>query len=452
MEVRLLGHASLWIQHAGASLLVDPWLTGTCYDQGWALLPPRPDATAGLTRPDAVTFSHAHADHFHMPSLVALRDRFGADLPMLVPRQAVDVMSGALRRLGFTDIRDVPLGAPYALAPGLSMRVHACRADDAVQIISAGDRTIVNANDCRLEGRLLAHLRRLAPAPDFYFGQFSLADGYPYCFEGLDPADLAAAVEEPLTQFVSQASAFGARWSVPSASFVRFAHEENTWLNRLALTMDDVARAFQGSLAIWYPGDGWSEEHGFLSDPAHRAAWDAARRAALAGDGVAVTDPPPPVDELRATVDRRFADMMAVIPAWLRRRMRPVGFVVRDLDVTVVADWARGTWAWSAATPAAAHYRVSAAHFQRVCHTDWGWSTLHIAGRFSVRGWTQSDAVSMFMPVSTLYALRYFHQPWRHYLTPRVLGVTWARRQEIADLALRTLRRAAWSDAPVPRL
>ena len=144
----------------------------------------------------------------------------------------------------------------------------------------------------------------------------------------------------------------------------------------------------------------------------------------------------------------RHGQPMSPDVAWaLADRWREAG-----ADVTVVADWARGTWAWSPSPPAAAHYRVSAAHFQRVCHTDWGWSTLHIAGRFSVHGWTQSDAVSMFMPVSTLYALRYFHQPWRHYLTPRVLGVTWARRQEIADLALRTLRRAAWSDAPVPRL
>ena len=280
MEIRLLSHAALWIAHDGTRLLFDPWLEGTCYDGAWAPLPERPGLIAGLERPDMVGFSHAHADHFHVPSIIGLRERFGTNLPMMVPRQAVDVMSGVLRRLGFTDVRDAALNELHHVGPSLSLSFHACRADDSAQIIRAGGRVIVNANDCKLEGRLRDHLRRLAPTPDFYFGQFSFADGYPYCFEGLTPAELSAAVREPLEQFMSQAAAFGARWSVPSASFVRFAHADNTALNRHALTLDDVAREFRGALAIWYPGDGWSETTGFIQEPANREAYERACRVA----------------------------------------------------------------------------------------------------------------------------------------------------------------------------
>ena len=132
--------------------------------------------------------------------------------------------------------------------------------------------------------------------------------------------------------------------------------------------------------------------------------------------------------------------------------MDPVGFHIPEVNLAVVVDWRAGRWTWLEREPDVPHYRVAASHFLRVCQTDWGWSTLHIGCRFTVRNWRGSDAIAMFMPVSSLYALRYFHQSWRHYLKPRVLGALWARRLELTDIAVRTLRGAAWSDAPVSRL
>lgn len=454
MEIRLLGHAALWVADGGTRLLFDPWLEGTCYDGAWAALPERPGVIATLDRPDFVGFSHAHADHFHVPSLRALRDRFGPGLPMLVPRQAVDIMSGVLRRIGFTDVRELALNRVHQLGPSLSISFHACRADDSAQIIRAGGRVIVNANDCKLEGRLLEQLRRLAPAADFYFGQFSFADGYPFCFEGLSPEDLAEAVRAPLDQFMRQATAFDARWAVPAASFVRFALADNCALNRLALTLDDVAAEGSGAVSIWYPGDGWGESTGFVHEPANRDAYERACRGMRQPPEALPLEPltPPAGDVVKAAADARLRDMCAVLPGWVRRRMGILGFHMSDVSLAVVVDWGAGHWTWQEREPDLPHYRVSASHFLRVCQTDWGWTTLHIGARFTARRWRDSDAISMFMPVSSLYALRYFHQSWRHYLTPRVLGVLWARRHELADVAWRTMRGTAWSDAPASRL
>lgn len=452
MELRLLSHAALWIDSGDTRLLFDPWLQGTCYDGAWALVPDRPGLIAALERPDVVAFSHAHPDHFHLPSLVALRDRFGPGLPLVVPQQAVDIMAGVLRQLGFTSVRELALEQTHHLGPSLSVSFHACRADDSAQIIRAGERIIVNANDCRLEGWVLAHMRRLAPAPDFYFGQFSFADGYPFCFEGLSAEEMATAVRAPLEQFLQQAAAFAPRWAVPAASFVRFAQPDNQALNRLALTLDDVPREAPPAVTVLYPGDGWCDARGFLHEPANSDAYKRACRAArepeAGGPGVEV----PPADAVRAAADARLRDMCAVLPGWLRRRIGVLGFHMHDLDLAVVVRWADGQWAWQPGEPDVPHYRVSASHFRRVCQADWGWTTLHIGARFQARRWRQSDALSMFMPVSSLYAMRYFHQTWQHYLTPRVLQVLWARRFEIGDLAWRTARGAAWSDAPAPRL
>ena len=397
-----------------------------------------------------MAFSHAHADHLHPQSVTALIERFGPDLAFLVPRQVVHVMMRTLESLGARNVREVPLHETVTLGPGLSMSFHACRADDSAQIIRAGEYTFFNANDCRIEGALLKDLCRRAPAPTFYFGQFSLADGYPFCFDGLPEADLREAARGFLEQFVHQSRAFGARWSVPTASFVRFAHAENAAINRFGYQPAEAAAACNHSVATRYPGDGWSDTDGHMIDPRNRAAYEAAR--SLPPRAAANLEPDADLDaRVRAAADRRFADMCRVIPHPVLRRLRRLGFYMHDTGSAVTVDWPARRWEWHEGPPAVPHYRLSTPHFLRVVETDWGLSTLHIAARFTVHGWQDDQAVETFMPVSSLYALGYFNVPRRHYLRASTLRILWQRRVELVDVLVRAARGVVWSDTPVRR-
>lgn len=449
-SVRLLSHAALEIVHEGTRLLLDPWLFGTCYDRSWALLPEVPDTIEGLARPDFVAFSHAHSDHLHPPSVKALIERFGPDLAFLVPRQVVRVMARTLAGLGARNVREVPLLERVTLGPGLSISFHACRADDSAQIIRAGEYTLFNANDCRIEGALLRDLCRRAPAPTFYFGQFSPADGYPFCFDGLTETELRAAARGSMEQFVHQSRAFGARWSVPTASFVRFAHPENADINRFSYQPSEAVAACSHSAVAWYPGDGWSDTDGHMIDPRHRMAYEAAR--SLPPRVAPNHEPDADLDaRVRAAADRRFADMCRVIPRPVLRRLRRVGFHLPDIGSAVTVDWPARRWEWHEGPPSVPYYRLSAQHFLRVVETDWGFSTLHIAARFRVYGWQQDQAAETFMPVSSLYALGYFSVPRWHYLRWSTLRILWQRRVELVDVLIRTVRGVVWSDTPVRR-
>lgn len=449
-SVHLLSHAALEVVHNDTRLLLDPWLFGTCYDRSWALLPEVPDVLARLAKPDFVAFSHAHADHLHPPSIKALIERFGPDLAFLVPRQVVHVMTRTLTSLGARNVREVPLNETVTLGPGLSISFHACRADDSAQIIRAGEYTFFNANDCRIEGALLEDLHRRVPAPTFYFGQFSLADGYPFCFDGIAEADLRVAARGFMEQFVNQSRTFGARWSVPTASFVRFAHAENAHINRFAYQPAEVAAACDHSVVTWYPGDGWSDTDGHTIDPRHQVAYEAARALPPAGTPTQEPD----ADRLarvRAAADGRFADMCRVIPHSVLRRLRRLGFHLHDTGSSVVVDWPARRWQWQEGPPSVPHYRLSTQHFLRVVESDWGFSTLHIAARFRVLGWQDDQAVETFMPASSLYALGYFSVPRWHYLRPSTLRILWQRRIELMDVLLRAARGVLWSGPPVRR-
>src|SRR5690349_13884271 len=112
---RILGHAALSVRSGPSSLLVDPWLIGSCYWRSWWHYPPSPEPSDELLAPDFLYLTHHHFDHFHYPSMRRIDRR----AHVVIPRFGVDVMAGELRALGFESVTELPHGEVLELAPGL---------------------------------------------------------------------------------------------------------------------------------------------------------------------------------------------------------------------------------------------------------------------------------------------------------------------------------------------
>lgn len=67
-RVRWLGHATLWIESDGKSILIDPFLTGN----------PAAPISADELKPDAILLSHGHDDH--LGDLIPIAKRTGAEI------------------------------------------------------------------------------------------------------------------------------------------------------------------------------------------------------------------------------------------------------------------------------------------------------------------------------------------------------------------------------------
>ena len=64
MLVTWLGHAQLFINAAGKTLLLDPWFFEPVFGGAWFRYPPPPyPDSSSLPRPDFVCLSHIHPDH-----------------------------------------------------------------------------------------------------------------------------------------------------------------------------------------------------------------------------------------------------------------------------------------------------------------------------------------------------------------------------------------------------
>jgi L-ascorbate metabolism protein UlaG (beta-lactamase superfamily) len=147
--VRWLGHATAQLELGGLRILTDPALTPRLAHLR-RRAPLDPDT---VERPDLVLISHVHQDHLHLPSL----RRFGADVPLLVPRGAgaflhrrgwrdlVETQAGDTHPLGRVTIETVPAVHPRGRGPHSSVA-----ADPVGFVVHSSEGVVYFAGDTDL--------------------------------------------------------------------------------------------------------------------------------------------------------------------------------------------------------------------------------------------------------------------------------------------------------------
>ena len=239
MKFTVLSHAGLLVESRGSSVVIDPWLIGSCYWRSWFNFPePDRELIDGLA-PDWIYLTHLHWDHFHGPSL----RRFPRTTPILVPHTPGPRMGRDLRRMGFVDVREVPHGSQVQLAPGFGLHSFQFNptAADSVVVLQDADTTLLNANDCKIFGLSLRRIKRRFPRIDFVLRSYSSASAIPYCIEGHEERFGNVRPKEAyLEEFTAFARTTGARYAVPFASNHCFVHPETRRFNATAVLPDTV--------------------------------------------------------------------------------------------------------------------------------------------------------------------------------------------------------------------
>ena len=274
MKITLVSHASLLVETNGIRLLTDPWYSGEIYCRAWELCPP-PPALPHFSRLDALFISHAHPDHYHIPTLECIRAARGTDLPIFVAKFFHGVIARDLRQMGFKRVIEMRPGHEFSPFPNVRFFSQQYRMDDSLLVMRGdGDETLVNINDTPLRGSTLSDLRSRYPNPEYCAAQFAIAQGYQYCYDDIVP-DFNR--NDLLRRFESFAAALEPRRMIPFASYVRFCHQDNAHMNRHKMTLEELLRVTTTRLTVLYPGD--SIECGRVShDPANRRHFDAAHR------------------------------------------------------------------------------------------------------------------------------------------------------------------------------
>ncbi len=182
MRITGLGHAGMFIETAGGSILCDP-VIGPTFFGSWF---PFPD-NRGLDwerfgKADFLYVSHRHRDHFDP----ALMHRFvPKDIKVLLPDYPTDDLETDLRKLGYDNIIYTQAGVPLQFGD-LTLMVTPLRAPsdgpigDSSLSVDDGTASILNQNDSHpldLE-KLLSFSK-----PEAYFTQVSGAIWWPMVYD-----------------------------------------------------------------------------------------------------------------------------------------------------------------------------------------------------------------------------------------------------------------------------
>jgi UDP-MurNAc hydroxylase len=266
MKFTVVGHAALYVECDGTTLLVDPWFFGSCYWRSWWHYPPLGEVRDEWLRPDYVFLTHHHFDHFHYPTL----RRLSRDSHVVVPKMAVDFMAGEFADLGFRRVTELAHGETMALSSSLDIAAYQYGFDDSALVITDGNTVIADLNDCKIRGKPLEAITKRFGRPTFLMKSHSWAQAYPICYTAEQPGDLELVSRETyLGDFLGTVREMQPTYAMPFASMVCLLHPETRHLNKSLVTPIDVAEAFARSgittsqLVVCNPGDTWDSRDGF---------------------------------------------------------------------------------------------------------------------------------------------------------------------------------------------
>ena len=353
MRFTVIGHSCLFVETSAGSIIVDPWLFGSCYWRSWWHYPPTPAPEPEWLAPDYVYLTHHHFDHFHFPSM----RRIDRDAKVLVPRFGVDVLAGEVRSLGFAEVTELPHAQVLQLSPEVRVASYQYGTDDTVFVVADGSDVLVDVNDSKIRGHALRQVRDEFGRPTFVFKSYSFAQGYPACYTADDPDDLALITRESyLDDWMRVVEEVEPEFGVPFGSMVAFLHPESRHVNQFLVPPGEVVATWEQrhpaspTTAVQMdPGDRWSRERGFERGDVD---WYADRRRRL--DELAV-EVQPKVDaqtaaEAGVTIDYPnfagyFEEFLHAFPPGLLGRFalrRPVVFEVPSSPLPFwVIDFAR---------------------------------------------------------------------------------------------------------------
>ncbi|MDQ2819836.1 MAG: MBL fold metallo-hydrolase [Pseudomonadota bacterium] len=412
-QFTFVNHASFMVRNDNAVLLVDPWVEGSAFNNGWSLLDrSTSNATliAELNRmalPVFVWISHEHPDHFSIAFIKLLKADARVRVSFLYQRTLDGRVAGFLRKLGFAVITCTP-GEPVSLSPDLRIAVFPHSDGDSWALIQSGTCTLLNLNDCVVASpeqcqRIKASVAALVPRIDVLLTQF----GYANWVGNQDQRDRHHhAAGEKLAHMAMQIATLEPGLIIPFASFVYFSHPDNAYLNTAQnspRSVVDAVRLARMAPSIRFLQPGASFDLGTATAASLKESHLRAlvHWSALAASGLPLLPAAPaaPLSEVQAAFDAyrsTVARNLHYLPQLLEllQQMAPLDILLIDLQQTVRCSYRKGL----RVLPGGAAYQVSTSSSNAVFlfMNELGFDTTRMNGRFHVADANALVAFSRF--------------------------------------------------------
>jgi hypothetical protein len=398
-QLTFVNHACFYVANDSTLLLVDPWLEGAVFNNGWSLLDSGSSNAAMVRELNTrklntyIWFSHEHADHYSLSFIKKLKQDFAGKVTLLFQQTKDKRVISFLKKNDFDVIECAP-GAVIPLDASMDITVFPHADDDAYCLIRSGGRTILNLNDCAVATAsscraVKARIAPLAARVDFLFTQFGYANWVGNPFE---PGLRRRAAAEKRARVGLQMEAFKPSITVPFASFVLFASIENAYLNdyqnsaytiRQWSTLSDATE----TVRFMKPRDVLELDKATPASTVRmsQAAVEHWEQLATGGREALPAEPPVSRTEVAAAFEKHRAALSANLPGlpWMLEKLgliKPLTMHIADIQLTVRFSYVHGFQVYPIGT--AFDISLSSPSAVFLFSNECGFNTTHINGRF----------------------------------------------------------------------
>ena len=241
-DIRLVNHACFSFSFDEKGCIVDPWFSGSIFNDSWKLVSEGGDAPNNLRY---IFISHEHPDHLHWPTLKSLAN---SEITVVLCKRQNPNVENTLKKLGYKTLL-LDNQTSYNLE-GLNVEFVRSGHDHTI-IFEKNGFVIVNQNDCHLGENQAKSIKSKYSNIDLWWMQFSLAGYYGNVNE---EQKLVSAQEQHKNMFSSYKAIFDPKISIPFASFVNFCRAQNRKLNDYRVRLQDILLE-NNNTQILYRGD-----------------------------------------------------------------------------------------------------------------------------------------------------------------------------------------------------
>jgi UDP-MurNAc hydroxylase len=260
------------VRRGTTSVIVDPWLVGSCYWRSWWNFPQAHVNEDDLADVGFVVLSHIHWDHWHGATI----KKYLKDKVFILPDETGLRSERDLRAIGVNRIIRAKHGQRIHLGNGVDVVCYlfGFHLNDAAIVVTTPEAKLLNVNDAKIAGRPLRHLVDRHGPFDFAFRSHSSANAR-VCFRIADEPDQQQ--DDGLhyaRSFKLFMDAVQPRYAVPFASNHCHLHQDTFHYNSIVtnpLRLREQLDAFGGlnhsELKVMVPGSAWSSSTGFMLGP-----------------------------------------------------------------------------------------------------------------------------------------------------------------------------------------
>ncbi len=265
--LKILSHAGAMVKTRTNSIIMDPWLVGSCYWRSWWNYPRVKVDPKELDQVEAVVISHIHWDHWHGPSL----KKYFRGKRIIVGDDPNSRSIDDLRKIGFDDVTVVGHG-DYTTVGEIKVYFYnfGLLLNDSALVLRTPDSTILNANDAKLAGSSLKFMLSRHGPVDIAMRSHSSANSR-VCYS-IDGQELEVDDREHyFRSFKLFMDAVKPKYALPFASNHCHLLPEIFAFNKYVSKPDELERYLEdleGSQKCWefvkaLPGSSWSSATGF---------------------------------------------------------------------------------------------------------------------------------------------------------------------------------------------